>query len=809
MRATTDLPREPRRRTRTGRGRTWLIAGGVLLFILLTSLRGIAGFYTDFLWFESLGFEGVFTGVLGAKIALAVIFIGLFFVAMWVNLLIADRIAPKFRPPGPEEEMIERFEELVGERQGLLRVLISLFFALTVGVGASDQWEEWILFTNGSDFGINDPQFGTDIGFYVFRLPFLSFVAGWAFAALLIILIVTSVAHYLNGGIRVQAPGPRVTSQVKAHLSVLLGLLALVRAVGYWLQRFELTVSTRGTVDGATYTDVNAQLPAIQLLLLISIASFGLFIVNIWRRGWVLPVLGVGLWALVAVVAGGIYPQFVQRFQVEPSELSRESPFIDENIEATRFAMGLDEVETERYPYIRDVGSIDLTNDAPTVANIRLWDPNASILGKTYQQLQATRDYYVINDVDVDRYQIDGQETQVVLSVRDLQTSGVPQKSWEAEHLVFTHGHGVVVASSNAKTAGGRPDFFVSDVPATVDEDKLDVLGLDNPAVYFGEELSGYVVTGSTREELDYQDEEETVFTRYDGADGVSIGSLPRKAAFALRFGDINPLISDTITGESKIHYIRDVKERVSSLAPFLHFDNDPYPVVHEGRIVWIMDAYTTSDKYPYAQRADVSDLPGGSGLDHRFNYVRNSVKAVVDAYDGTVDFYVIDEEDPIINAYRGAFPELFADFADMPENLKAHLRYPEELFRVQTNMWARYHLTEAQDFYNNNDAWEVSADPGTEGAQGQTQTTDAQTGEVTSTRAARIDPYYLQIQLPGTDQLDFAITRPFAPFSDSGGRPQLTALMTASSDPGTYGQLRVLEMPPGNLPDGPTAIEG
>ena len=729
------MPRRPRRGASPGRGRTFLVVGAVVLFFLITSLRGIAGFYTDYLWFDSLGRSEVWRGVLGAKIALSLIFTSAFFLLMWVNLVIADRLAPPFRPAGPEEEFIERYHEIVGGRVGIVRAAASGLLALIAGAGVSSEWNSWLLFTHARDFGIEDPQFGTDIGFYVFRLPFLSFLAGWLFAALLIVLIVTVVAHYLNGGIRMSAQRNRVTPQVKAHVSVLLGLLALVKAGGYWLQRFDLTVSPRGFVDGAGYTDIKAQLPAINLLLLISIASFLLFIVNIWRRGWTLPILGVGLWALIAVVAGAIYPQFVQRVQVTPNEPEKERPYIQRNIEATQEAMGLttDDIEVVPFELETDKDRIDLTANEASVSNIRIWDPSRAVLGRTFPQLQRVRDYYRINDVDVDRYELDGVPTQVVLSVRDLNTGNVPRDTWAAKHLTYTHGYGAIVAPANAKEANGEPSFVAKDVPYVSDVEELE---LTQPAVYFGEGLSGYVVTGSKQQELNYQDDEQTQYAPYEGEDGVALDNPLKRAAFALRFGDVNPLISDQLTGDSKIHYVRDIKERVSALAPFLHYDADPYPVISDGRVQWIIDAYTTTSRYPYGETAETGNLTEGSGLDHGFNYVRNSVKAVVDAYDGTVDFYIMPVDDPIIEAYRDAFPSLFKDFEDMPEDLQEHLRYPEDLFRVQTNMWARYHVEEPGSFYEGNDYWDVARDPGTAGAGEGTSVTNAE-GETVSTRDA------------------------------------------------------------------------
>jgi uncharacterized membrane protein (UPF0182 family) len=808
MRAPDDLPRRAPRRKNGRRGRTLLIVGVIAAFVLLTSLRGIAGFYTDYLWFDSLNQTGVWRGILGAKLSLALIFMVGFFLLAWINLLIADRIAPPYRLAGPEDELLERYHDIVDDRMGWLRIIICVLLAIIAGSGVSSEWNSWILFTNGGDFGVEDPQFHNDIGFYVFRLPFLSFVVDWLFASLLIVIIVTAVAHYLNGGIRVQPPSPRVTPQVKAHLSVLLAVLALVKTADYWLQRFELTASTRGIVDGASYTDVKAQLPALNLLLLISLCAATLFVVNIFRRGWTLPAVAVGLWMFVAVVAGGIYPQYVQRFRVEPNESARERPYIERNIEATRAALGLSNVTTQRFVPQTDAADVQLAGAEPTVRNIRLWDPAARLSGQTFEQLQRIRNFYNINDVDVDRYTIGGQPTQVNVGVRTINPDGVPGDSWEAAHLAYTHGYGVVMAPSNA-SEGNEPQFVMGDIP------QRDVEGvtLDQPGIYFGEDLDGYIVVDTNRDEIDFQDAEgETQPTTYTGDDGVQANSLVRRAAFALRFGDLNPLISDFMTDSSRVVYVRDVVERVTKLAPFLHADTDPYPVVVDGRVQWIVDLYTTTSRYPYAQMADTDQVSASSGLDRRFNYVRNSVKATVDAYDGTVTFYVMDEEDPIIDAYREAFPDLFSD-DPMPDELLAHLRYPEDLFRVQTAAYARYHLDDPDDFFNQDDAWRVARDPGTAGADPSTQVTNEQ-GQVTGAQAPRIAPYYQLLQLPSASgevsaQAEMALMRPFVPFSEDDRSQLLTAFMAARMDPGHYGELVVYEMPPGDLPDGPGIAAG
>jgi uncharacterized protein len=808
MRAPDDLPRRAPRRKGGRRGRTLLIVGVIAAFVLLTSLRGIAGFYTDYLWFDSLDQTGVWRGILGAKLILALIFMVGFFLLAWSNLLIADRIAPPYRMAGPEDELLERYHDIVDDRMGWLRVIICALLAIIAGSGVSSEWNSWILFTNGGDFGIEDPQFHNDIGFYVFRLPFLSFVVDWLFASLLIVIIVTAVAHYLNGGIRVQPPSPRVTPQVKAHLSVLLAVLALVKTADYWLQRFELTTSTRGIVDGASYTDVKAQLPALNLLVLISLCAATLFVVNIFRRGWTLPAVAVGLWMFVAVVAGGIYPQYVQRFRVQPNESARERPYIERNIEATRAALSLSDVTTQRFVPQTNAGDVQLAGAEPTVRNIRLWDPAARLSGQTFEQLQRIRNFYNINDVDVDRYAIDGQPTQVNIGVRTINPDGVPGDSWEAAHLAYTHGYGVVMAPSNA-SEGNEPQFVMGDIP----QRDIESITLDQPGIYFGEDLDGYIVVDTNRDEIDFQDAEgETQTTTYAGDDGVEANSLVRRAAFALRFGDLNPLISDFMTDNSRVVYVRDVIERVTKLAPFLHADTDPYPVVVDGQVQWVVDLYTTTSRYPYAQMADTDQVSSASGLNRRFNYVRNSVKATVDAYDGTVTFYVMDDKDPIIDAYRDAFPDLFSD-DPLPEDLQAHLRYPEDLFRVQTTAYARYHLDDPDDFFNQDDAWRVARDPGTAGADPSTQVTNEQ-GQVTGAQAPRIAPYYQLLQLPNESgevsrEAEMALMRPFVPFSEDDRSQLLTAFMAARMDPGHYGELVVYEMPSGDLPDGPGIAAG
>ena len=830
----------PRPRSRvSGRARIILALSVVALIVIIVSLRGIAGFYTDYLWFDSLGFSSVWKGVVLTKVGLSLFFMLLTFILLWVNLFVADRIAPKSRPEGPEEALVSRYHELIGSRAGLIRIAISALFALFLGIGTGGRWQDWILFRNRQDFGVKDPQFDIDIGFYVFQLPFIQFLINWFFSAFIVVLVITSIAHYLNGGIRVNTAGRRVTPRVKVHLSVLLAVLALIKAADYWYQRYSLNFSGRGIVDGASYTDINAKLPAIKLLILISLAAALLLIINIWRRGWVLPVVSVGLWAFVAIAIGSIYPAIFQRFVVEPSESSREAEYIDRNIAATREAYGLkvssgsgDDANIEERtftPNVDDELTLEiLKENQSTLNNLRLLDPG--IVPPTYQALEVEREQFKFaTDLDVDRYEVDGDIRTVVIAARELNLDGV-NSGWENQHVTFTHGYGVALAPANTVTSQGEPDFVIGGLPTEVNSDRINIQ-LDQPRIYVGEELESYAIVNTDRCEIDFaltgsesfdapEEESETscngsdgsgqnLLFEYDGDDGVRAGGFFRRVAFALRFGDLNPIFSGLINNDSKFLFNRDVTNRAKELAPFLDYDSDSYPVIVDGRIKFILDAYTTTDRYPYSQSADDNSVPSRSGLSNQFNYVRNSVKVVVDAYNGDVTFYVIDDQDPIIRAYMQAFPKLFTlgfppEGSDegMPQSIAEHLRYPEDLFKVQTNMWGKYHLDDANDFYEAAGAWVVSLDPGDDLDNAPTAII-SETGFVTFASGKRMDPYYVQMQLPGEDSQEFVLLRPFVPRSSDDSRQQLEAFMVAQTN--DQGKSRIVAYTvPGLKVDGP-----
>lgn len=820
MRVPSDLPRRPPRREsgRLGnRGRVLLIALFVVLVVLFVSARSFAGFYVEVLWFRSVDRTDVFWGVLRTKVLLAVAFTVGFAAVAWASLTVADRLAPLVRSDGPEEQVLERYRELIGPRQGLLRIAVAVLFGLIAGLPASAHWEDWTLFRNAVSFGATDEQFGTDIGFYVFRLPFLNYLVNWLFAAFVVIFLLTAVAHYLNGGIRLQPGGRRVTPQVKLHLSALLVVLALLKAADYWLQRFELTTSKRGYVEGATYTDVNAQLPALQLLILISLLAAVLLLVNVRQKGWRLPVIAVGLWLVVAVIAGTLYPAVVQRFQVEPSQSTREAEFIARNIRATRAAMNLQDVSVVPMS-LGDISADEVIEDQDAIGDVRLLAPR--VIDETFRVDQGLRTSYVVGgatrDVDVDRYEIDGRMQQVVLAARELDLDNIPLKTWEGQHLAYTHGYGLAFAPASQVDQEGFPNYV------SVDDPEND-LGLTRPQVYFGDRLGGYAVVGSARQ----GGEESLDETRppYAGAGGVQLSSGLRRAAFAVYYGEYNLFGSRLIDDDSRIIYHRDVRERVAKVAPFLKFDADPYPVVldedgdGESNLVWVVDAYTTTSRYPNAESADTRQLPDGSGLRSAFNYARNSVKAVVDAYDGDITLYVVDAADPIVRAWQKAFPDLFTDGTEASDALREHFRYPEDLFRVQTNLYGRYQVDSATDFYTQQRAWSVAqAAPseqvataraaGAATGTGVTETTIANnTGRTSDLDTARFEPYYTLFKAPGAEESEFVMLRPFVPFSTDDGRKELQAFMTVSSEPENYGQLTVYEIPGSRLPLGPLTV--
>lgn len=779
-----------------GMRRRWpiVVVGAIVLVLLL--FTALSGFFVDVLFFREVGFSDVFWGILRTKFVLALVFGLVFFAALYANLLIVRRITPRFRPLTLEQEILDRYRMAAEPYLRWLLPAFALLIALFVGLGVTSQWQTFLLWRNSSgvSFGIQDPELHRDVGFYVFSLPWLKFVQGWLFSALVGITVIVSLAHYLWGGIRPQAQGlgEKVTPQVKAHLSVLLGLILLVKAWGYYLGTFDLMLSQRGVVAGASYTDVKAQMPALRILIFIAVACAVLFFVNIRLRGWALPVIAVGLLALVSIVAGAAYPAFVQRFRVGPQELQKERPYIVRNIAATQAAFGLDQIETEQRTVSASVSGEAIRKNVGTISNIRLWRPE--ILRENYEGLQRIRQYYAFNDVDVDRYSIQGSRRVVMVSTREVTQNEIPGGgSWQNRHLVYTHGFGAVASVVNTATTEGAPQFTLQDIPP-VGEPPLQGNG---PRIYYGERSDvGFVLVNTGAQELDYQgtptDDQKQVTFEYDGDGGIPVGGFLQRALFAWKFRDVNLLISGLVQGNSRIMINRSIYERVPKVAPFLKYDGDPYAAIVDDRLVWIWDAYTTTAQYPYSQPLRLEDFtsqqPGTPPLVGDVNYIRNSVKVVVDAYDGSLTFYVADPQDPIVQVWENAFPQMFTPLEDAPDAVLAHFRYPENLFQVQAAQYGSYHVTDPRVFYGKQDFWQIPEDP--------TQSTEA--------AAIGLRPYYMLIRPPAESSESFALIQPFTPL----GRQNMVAWMAARSDPGPgYGDVLAFQFPSGENIDGPTQV--
>ena len=808
MRPPTEIPKPPRSASHARR--RGIVIAIILLVAILLSLHAFALIYTDALWFSSVHLHPVWRSLFDIKAGLMLTFAVIFGVLLFASLMVAERLAPKGPSLDAEDEFVKRYQEVIGPYVRWLRLGLVAVLALIVGSQALGQWNNWILFRNGVPFGVKDPQFGRDVGYYVFKLPFELFLVHWALVALIVILLVTVLFHYLNGGIRLQGARPRVRPAVKAHISVILGLIALVKAAGYYLARFSLDLSSNGYNKGADYADVHARIPAIELLLLVSLAAFLLLIYNIRRQGWALPVIGVGLWFVVALTAGTIYPAIVQALKVNPAQNTLERPYIQRNISATRSAFGLDTVTNTNYAAASTLTAAQLTANADTLANVRLWDP--LLTQPTYDKLQDFRSYYQFNSLAVDRYPIatatGTSVTPAIVGVREVNAQDIPSPSWVNTHLVFTHGYGMVVSPANAQTANGDPTFAVQGVPPVSNNGFQPII---QPSVYFGLDNSGYVVADTKQPELDYQLSNGTnVQTHYTGNGGVQLSSFFNRLMFALRFGDYNLLISSQLTGQSRLIFDRGVQARVSKAAPFLSLDADPYPALINGHIDWVQDAYTTTDNYPYAQDADTSALSPGSGLQKQFDYVRNSVKVVIDSYTGSMTFYVMDPKDPIIRTYEKAFPGMFTPASKIPAALTAHLRYPEDIFTVQASMYGKYHITSAPNFYSAADAWTLSPSPGS-GSPSQalqtTQTTNAQGQTVSTGQLVRMAPVYQELRVPGQTQQSFTLLDAFVPVSSQSQIQTLSGFMIAGSDPGQYGKLQMFVAPRNQPVQGPSIV--
>ncbi len=671
MRSPTDVPPRPRRIGRFSR-RFWIGLIVVVLLIGFLSLRNLAVLWTDQMWFSSVGLSSVFSTLLVVKLGLGLTFGAIFFFIMWGNLLLTDRFGARDLSFDPEDEVIRRFQNIVRPYAKRIYAAIALIMGLVAGLNAMSQWQRYILFSHSQPFHQVDPVFHKDLSFYIFTLPFISFVVTWFLVIFILALVVTTGFHYLNGGIRARRTPPRVAPRVKAHLSVIGAAIALCKAAGYLIAKWELVNSTNGYAQGASYTDIHARMPALTILFYLSLAAAGILLFNVRSRGWSLPVVAVGLWAFVALVIGVLYPTFLQALKVAPNQQSLEAPYIQRNIDATQAAFGINHVTYHAFAGATSISAAQIKADAATLNNIRLWDPANNIALETVNRRQSIRSYYNYTTLSIDRYYIDGKLTPVLIGARQINTSSLPSQSWVNQHLQYTHGIGAaVVAANQVDPSTGNPIFDVSNIPPASD---AGMPVLIHPDIYFGIDDPGWVVANTKQPELDYQvnsgaNAGTPVESHYASTGGVAVGNIFSRMALALRLGDFNFLISNQIDSKSRVLFVRDVRQMAQKAAPFLSFDSQPYAVIANGEVQYVLDGYTTTSQYPYSENASQLNVATG-GLPSSFNYARNSVKVVVNAYTGAMTFYANDPNDPILKAYRSAFPKMFLPMSAMPSTI-------------------------------------------------------------------------------------------------------------------------------------------
>jgi len=774
----------------------------IVLVAIVIGFVIFTGFYTDWLWYDSVEATSVYTVTLTTRIIMFFAFGLTMAFLVGGTMWLAYRMRPKVATLTPEQASLERYRMTLEPFKIPALIIIPLLIGLLTGITASAEWGTFQRWMNGAEFGITDPQFGLDVSFYTFTYPFLRFVLGFAFAAIILSILLAIAVYYLYGGLRLQPKGDRASAAAQVHLSALVAIFLVLKAAAYWLDRFGLAIKSEALVQGftgLTYVDANAVLPALTILTFVALLVAALFVVNMFVRNWILPAIGLGLLILTSIIIGGIYPAIVQQFQVRPSELVREQPFIANNISATRDAYGIADAQVQDYP-----GSVSppteevIEANAGTLDNIRLLDP--ALVSTTFNQLQQIRSYYSFTDkLDVDRYDLDDGLRGAVVALREIDVNSIPvnQQNWANNHAVYTHGFGFVAAYDNTALSNGNPDFFELDIPPE------GILGITQPRIYFGELSPEFSIVGAPEGappiELDYPDDASPtgqVNNTYTGSGGSPIGSLFQRIVFATKFQDTNILLTDLINPESRILWDRDPLTRVQKVAPWLTLDQDPYPAVVDGRIVWLVDGFTTSNDYPFSSRVSLSEATsdsitvrtGSAALGPRddLNYMRNSVKATVDAYEGTVTLYAWDESDPILQTWRNVYPGIVQDRSEMPTEIEAHVRYPQDLFKVQRTIMTRYHVTDPATFYNGTDFWIVPFDP-------------------TQAIQQFQPPYYLTLQMPGTDAPAFSLTTTFAPQR----RPTLAAFMAVDSAPGPdYGTIRVLQLPSNTTIPGPTQVQ-
>jgi len=753
----------------------WIITGIILLVVIIVG--AIASIYIDLIWFKSVQYVAVFWKILLTKGVVMLFFAAAFFILSFINLSFARRFAPEFQVEITQDEFerpeIQLFKSLQNIQINKKFVFwFSLIVALFMGFSESSSWEKILIYLNRTSFGITDPIFNKDIGFYMFSLPFWEFVRNWLSFALTFIAVVVAAIYIIKKAVKYEYKKLIIETPVKVHLSLLIGLILVLKSWQYWLNAFKILYSTRGVIFGAGYADTHATLFALRVLMVLALVCAALFFITARKENWKLPVLGLAVLVGASILLGGIYPEIMQKAVVLPNEGTKERPYILNNIEATRVAYGLDKIKEEEFPVKEEISFEDIEKNDDTIRNIRLWDWRP--IKQTLKQIQAIRLYYDFKSVDVDRYYFNGNYQQVMVSPRELDKDKIPEqaRTWVNEVLTYTHGYGVVVNPVNKISGEGLPELLIKDIPPVSSVN----LTITRPEIYYGEITKDYVIVKTKAKEFDYPKGDENIYSNYAGNGGMPVSSLWRRILFSIKYSNMQILLTTNLTPDSRIMINRNIQERVNKVAPFLGYDKDPYMVISkEGKLFWIQDAYTISSSYPYS-----TPVIGGY-----FNYIRNSVKVVIDAYNGTMDFYIIDQNDPVVKVYQNIFPQLFKNFDQMPENLKEHIRYPKDLFQVQAELYSTYHMTDPDVFYNKEDYWNTP-------------------NEIYAENEIRMEPYYIVTKLPGHDREEFILMTPFTPSTKN----NMIAWLAAKNDQPDYGKLIVYKFPKEKLIFGPMQIE-
>jgi uncharacterized protein len=792
-----DAARSRPRRLPSRRPRA-LIPTLVIVVVLAIMFSIFVEVWTNRLWFDSLGYGGVFTTMFWTKVGLFFIFGGALAAAVVGNAVIAFRTRPILIGDGYRNPTVERYQDTIDPIRHWVLIGVGVIMFVFAGASAAGHWKTYLLWRNGGPFGQNDVYFGRDIGFFVFGYPWYRFVVSFGFTLLIVTLLVTGATHYLYGGIRLQGRNNRISASAQVQISIIVGIFMLLKAVSYWLDRYGLEISSGHLFTGISYTDAHAVLPAKNILAVIALICALLFFGNVFRPGWMLPVLGLGLLILSSLLIGGIWPAIVQRFQVKPSEPDKESPYISMNIEATRSAFGVADVTPQEYSGISTDSAEQLKAKADALPGVRLIDPK--LVSPAFEQLQQQRGFYQMPDVlDVDRYTFNGATTpqDVVIAARELNLDGLnsTQRNWANDHTVYTHGYGVVAAYGDRRSVAGEPVWVQQNLPS------IGKLPPFQQEIYYGETEPDYSIVGapSGTPPVEFNipastESSQDQTSTYQGQGGVSIGSTFNQLLYAAKFWDSSILLSGRVNADSKVIYDREPRDMVMKVAPWLDVDGDAYPAVVDDRLVWVLDGYTTSSDYPMSNQLDFSDATSDSlttetsavagQKSDNINYIRNSVKATVDAYDGTVRLYQWDENDPILKAWMSAFPGTVEPKSSLSTDLIAHLRYPEDLFKVQREVLARYHVTadEPLTFYGASENWEVPADPELNGDQQ--------------------PPYYLTVKVPDSTP-EFSLTSVYVPRNRSNLAAFVAVNADASSD--NYGKFTILQLPSNATVSGPS----